>query len=59
MALLAALFGGTAFGSLVSRNALGTGLVLGAIYLTGVAIGFRYLRRATKDIDCSDGSCTI
>lgn len=59
MAVLAALFGGTAFGSLVSRNTLGTGLVLGAIYLTGIAIGFRYLRQATKGIDCSDGACTL
>jgi hypothetical protein len=23
------------------------------------AIGFRHIRAATKDIDCSDGACTV
>ncbi len=59
MAVLASIFGGTAFGTLIDRNTLGTGLVFGAIYATGVAIGFRHLRRATAAIDCSDGSCTL
>ncbi len=59
MAVLASIFGGTAFGTLISRNALGTGLVFGAIYATGVAIGFRHLRRAASGVDCGDGTCTL
>jgi hypothetical protein len=59
MAVLAAIFGGSAFGSLVSRNTLGVGLVFGAIYAVGVGIGFRHLRAATAGIDCSTGSCEL
>ncbi len=59
MAVLASIFGGSAFGALISRNALGTGIVLGVLYAIGVGIGFRYLRKATKGIDCSTGTCTI
>ncbi len=59
MAVLASIFGGSAFGAMVSRNALGTGLVLGTLYAIGVGIGFRYLRKATKGIDCSGDTCTI
>lgn len=59
MAVIASIFGGSAFGTLVSRNALGTGLVLGTLYAIGVGIGFRYLRKATKGIDCSGDTCTI
>ncbi len=59
MAALGFLFGGTAFGALVSRNTLGVGLAFGAVYAIGLAIGFRHIRAATKDIDCSDGACTV
>ncbi|MEZ5375869.1 MAG: hypothetical protein R2733_05095 [Acidimicrobiales bacterium] len=59
MAVLASIFGSSAFGALVSRNTLGTGLVLGAIYAVGVGIGFRYLRQATKGYDCSGDTCTL
>ncbi len=59
MALLASVFGGSAFGAMISRNALGTGLALGTLYAIGVAIGFRYLRKATKGIDCRGDTCSI
>ena len=44
MAVLAAIFGGSAFGTLIGRNTLGVGLILGAIYAVGVGIGFRHLK---------------
>ncbi len=59
MAVLGVIFGGSAFGALISRNTLGVGIVFGVIYGIGLAIGFRHLRRATKGIDCSDGQCDI
>ena len=59
MAVLATLFGGSAFGSMVSRNTIGVGIAFGIVYLIGVGIGFKHLRAATKDIDCSTGSCEI
>ncbi|NNC43789.1 MAG: hypothetical protein HKO03_11190, partial [Acidimicrobiia bacterium] len=36
MAVLALIFGGTAFGSLISRNTLGVGIVFGVVYAIGV-----------------------
>lgn len=59
MAVLAAVFGGTAFGAMLQANKLGVGLVVGTLYAIGVGIGFRYIRRATAGRDCSDGACRI
>ncbi len=59
MAVLAAVFGGSAFGALISRNAIGVGLIFGLLYAVGVAIGFSHLRAATKGRGCADGSCAI
>lgn len=59
MAALGVLFGGSAFGALVGRNTLGVGIVFGTIYAVFLAIGFRHLRIATKDIDCGGGECTL
>lgn len=59
MGVLGVLFGGSAFGALVSRNTIGVGIVSGVIYAILLAVGFRHLRSVTKDIDCSDSECTI
>ncbi len=59
MAVLAAIFGGSAFGTLISRNTLGVGIVFGIIYAIGVGIGFRHLRRATAGADCSGTECVL
>ncbi len=59
MGVLAAIFGGSAFGALISRNTLGVGLVLGSIYAIGVGIGFRHLRAAAAGKDCSGGACEV
>ncbi len=59
MGVLAAIFGGSAFGALIDRNTLGVGLVLGAIYAVGVGIGFRHLRAAAVGKDCSGGACEV
>ena len=59
MAVFAAIFGGTAFGALISRNTLGVGLALGAVYAVGVGIGFRHIRAATAGRNCGDGECKI
>lgn len=59
MAVLAAIFGGSAFGTLISQNTIGVGVIFGLIYAAGVAIGFRHLRAAAAGVDCSAGSCEI
>ncbi|HUW01225.1 MAG TPA: hypothetical protein VMW08_02610 [Acidimicrobiales bacterium] len=59
MAVLAAVFGGSAFGTLISRNTLGVGIILGSIYVGGVAIGFRHLRAATQGSNCAAGECDL
>ena len=59
MAVLGVVFGGSAFGALVGRNTIGVGIVFGLIYAALLVVGFRHLRSATKDIDCSDGECTL
>lgn len=59
MAVLATIFGGSAFGALISRNTLGVGLVFGAIYAVGVGIGLHHIRKATAGRDCSDGACEL
>ena len=59
MAVLAAIFGGSAFGALIGRNTLGVGIVLGTIYAIGVGIGFRHLRAAAAGKDCSGGACEV
>ncbi|MFW2383441.1 MAG: hypothetical protein ACN4GZ_16930 [Acidimicrobiales bacterium] len=59
MAVLAVIFGGSAFGALISRNTLGVGIIFGALYAAGVAVGFRHLRAAAKGRNCSGGSCEI
>ena len=59
MGALGLVFGGSAFGALVSRNTLGVGLLVGAVYVMLLGVAFRELRAATKDIDCSDGACTV
>jgi hypothetical protein len=56
MAVLAAIFGGSAMGALISRNTIGVGIVFGLIYAIGVAIGFRHIRAAKR---CEDGACRI
>lgn len=56
MAVLAAVFGGSAMGALISRNTIGVGIVFGLVYAIGIAIGLRYIRAAKK---CEDGSCRI
>ena len=57
MAVLAAVFGGTAFGALVSRNTLTVGLVFGAVYAAALAVGFGHLRTARRDAYCPSGTC--
>lgn len=59
MAVLATIFGGSAFGALVDRNTIGVGIIFGLIYAGGVAIGFRHLRAATKGADCAAGECDL
>lgn len=59
MAVLALIFGGTAFGSLISSNTLGVGIAFGLLYAVGVGIGFRHLRAAAVGKDCSAGACEI
>ncbi|NNE72813.1 MAG: hypothetical protein HKN26_04050 [Acidimicrobiales bacterium] len=59
MAALGAIFGGTAFGALIRRNALGVGLVFGLAYLIGLAIAFRHLRAASEGASCDTGNCEI
>ena len=48
MTVLGAVLGGTAFGALISRNAITVGVVFGIIYAVGLAIGFRHLRTAGR-----------
>lgn len=59
MAVSAAMFGGSTLGALISRNTLGVGLILGAVYAIGVAIGFSHLRLAKNNGGCGDRSCAI
>ncbi len=59
MAVLGVLFGGTALGAVVGRNTIGVGIVFGVIYAILLAVGFRHLKAATRDIDCSDGECVL
>ncbi len=35
------------------------GIVFGAIYAVGLSIGFRHIRAATKDIDCTGDECVV
>ncbi len=59
MAVLAVVFGGTTFGALISRNALGVGISFGLVYAIGVAIGFRHIRKATAQRNCGSGVCEL
>ncbi len=59
MGVLAAIFGGTAFGALISRNTLGVGIVAGAVYVAFLVVGFRHLRAAAAGKDCASGTCEI
>ena len=59
MAVLATVFGGTAFGSLVGRNTIAVGICFAIIYAIGVGIGFRHLRAAAQGLDCSTDSCEV
>lgn len=59
MATLGVLLGGSTLGALVGRNTIGVGLVFGTIYAVFIIIGFRHLRAATKEIDCSTGDCSL
>lgn len=59
MGTLGVLFGGSAFGAFVGRNTIGVGIVFAVIYAALLAVGFRHLRAATKDIDCSNGECRV
>ena len=59
MAVLAAVFGGTAFGTLLGRNTVGVGIIFALIYAAGVAVGFHHLRAAAAGKDCGAGSCEI
>jgi hypothetical protein len=59
MAALAAIFGGSAFGALISRNTLAVGLIFGLLYAVGVGIGFLHLRRAAAGKECSPDGCDV
>ncbi len=59
MAVLAAVFGGTAMGALISRNTIGVGLAFGVVYAIGVGIGFRHLWAASAAEACSTGDWEI
>lgn len=59
MALLGAVFGGTAFGAAVSGHAVGVGIALSSVYGVVLWRGFRQIRWA-KRIEAAAGalSCT-
>lgn len=59
MAILASVFGGSALGTLISRNVIGVGIAFGAVYAIGIGIGFHHLRNAARGKDCSYGQCKI
>ena len=59
MAVLAAIFGGSALGAPIDRITLGVGILFGGTYTVGVAIGFRHLRAAAAGKDCSGGTCDV
>lgn len=59
MTLLAVVFGGSAFGALISRNTIGVGVVFGVIYVLCLAVGFQHLRAAAADKDCASGNCYV
>jgi hypothetical protein len=54
LALLTAALGGSALGAVVSTHRNWVGLLIAVLYGVGVAIGFRYLRRAK-----TSGACRI
>ena len=54
LALLAAAFAGSALGPVVSSHRNWIGLAIAVLYFVGVAIGFRYLRRAK-----ASGACRV
>ena len=57
--VLGALFGGSAFGAIITRNPIGVGVVFGLLYLAGLVVAFRHLRSAAADRSCEDGACLI
>lgn len=59
MAVLATIFGGSAFGALISRNTLWVGVLFGLVYAAGVAVGFFHLRKAVAAKNCADGQCSV
>lgn len=59
MAILATIFGGSAFGALLSRNPTWVGVGFGLVYAAGVGVGFWHLRAATAGRNCAGGSCDI
>ena len=59
IAVLAMIFGGTAVGTLISRNTIGVGIAFGVVYVIGVGIGLRHIRRADSIKACRAGSCEI
>ena len=59
MVVLASIFGGTAIGSVISRNTIRVGVAFGVVYAIGVGIGFRHLRAAAAGKDCAAGDCDI
>lgn len=59
MAILAAIFGGSAFGVLLSRNATRVDVVFGLVHAAGVGVGSWHLRAANAGRNCAGGSCEI
>jgi len=54
LAILTALFGGSAIGAFVNQNRTTVGIAIAVIYFIGVAIGFNYLRKAK-----ANGACKV
>jgi len=65
LALAGVLFGGTAFGAVITGNALRVGIVLTSGYVFVLWRGFRQIRRAKRieaaggTISCAPGGCTV
>ena len=55
--LLGLVFGGGAFGALMSRGSIAIGIVLTSLYAVALTIGLRHIRAANRQRSCADGSC--
>jgi hypothetical protein len=54
LAIITALFGGSAIGAFVNQNRTTVGIAIAVVYFIGVAIGFNYLRKAK-----ANGACKV